>query len=607
MESAINEPVRYTGTEQPDKHHYDGGLRHAIGVHRYQAMRAVRMPHSDGQEQGWTYNHQPYLAYWNERFYLQYLSNPVSEHIAPGRTLLATSEDGREWSEPVVIFPVYELPEHGEEDDHVPAGFGAVMHQRMGFYTAPSGMLLTLGFYGICPTPMHSPNTGKGIGRVVRAVREDGLLGPIYFIRYNRHAGWNESNTSYPFYKTSQDAAFVEACEALLADKLMTMQWWEEDRAKDGFYTFEAPPEGLRAPSYYHRPDGTVVALWKQQYAALSSDEGRTWTPIVKCPTLMECFAKTWGQRTADGKYALVYGHSATRRNRFPMVVMTGSDGRDFDNMLCLESEVSPMRFTGQHKNLGSQYVRGIEEGNGTPPGSYLWNTWSMNKEDIWVCRTRLPVTGAVDEHVSDDFATPDTGSDLGMWSIYSPQWAPVRVVEFDGRKCLELRDEDPYDYALAERGFPASRKITVSLRVNMTDAGHGVPEIEVQDRHGVQPIRLRLEREWLIETESPTTKPVRFLPGEWCDLTIRLDCENQTYGLAINGVWIRNHAGFGREVESLERLVVRTGSWRQDVRLTFLDGEPRNPGYCQEDRPGADAKVPLTRLLIDYVKTVAD
>ena len=59
--------------------------------------------------------------------------------------------------------------------------------------------------------------------------------------------------------------------------------------------------------------------------AALSADEGRTWSPIVKTPTILETFAKTWGQRTKDGRYALVYPHALNRRNRFPMVVMTGS------------------------------------------------------------------------------------------------------------------------------------------------------------------------------------------------------------------------------------------------------------------------------------------
>ncbi len=44
---------------------------------------------------------------------------------------------------------------------------------------------------------------------LVREIREDGSFGPIYFIRYNRHAGWDESNTGYPFYKKSEDKGFV--------------------------------------------------------------------------------------------------------------------------------------------------------------------------------------------------------------------------------------------------------------------------------------------------------------------------------------------------------------------------------------------------------------
>jgi hypothetical protein len=45
------------------------------------------------------------LAYWNNSFYLEYLSNPVGEHVAPGQTLVQTSKDGYNWSKPVVIFP----------------------------------------------------------------------------------------------------------------------------------------------------------------------------------------------------------------------------------------------------------------------------------------------------------------------------------------------------------------------------------------------------------------------------------------------------------------------------------------------------------------------
>jgi hypothetical protein len=87
-----------------------------------------------------------------------------------------------------------------------------MMHQRMGFYIAPNQRLLVLAFYGHTEDPFHE----GGIGRVVREAYKDGTFGPIYFIRYSSHTKWNETNTSFPFHKTSDDKGFVEACDALL-------------------------------------------------------------------------------------------------------------------------------------------------------------------------------------------------------------------------------------------------------------------------------------------------------------------------------------------------------------------------------------------------------
>ena len=81
---SAKEPVKYIGAKQTDKHYFHGGLRHAVGVHRYQALRANReYPPEVGSEAGWTYNHQPNLAYWNDLFYLHYMSNRVEEHLPP--------------------------------------------------------------------------------------------------------------------------------------------------------------------------------------------------------------------------------------------------------------------------------------------------------------------------------------------------------------------------------------------------------------------------------------------------------------------------------------------------------------------------------------------
>ena len=103
IEKWAAEPVKYVGTRQTDKGFFDGAIPHAVGTHSYQAFRANRTNPSEPGATGWTYNHQPYLSYWKGRFYFQYLSNLVSEHEAPGRTLLMISEDGRKWTDPKAV------------------------------------------------------------------------------------------------------------------------------------------------------------------------------------------------------------------------------------------------------------------------------------------------------------------------------------------------------------------------------------------------------------------------------------------------------------------------------------------------------------------------
>ncbi len=94
-EESAREPIRYIGDRVPDPYYFDGKLPHAVGVHHYQVYRADRSRPLPGDDVGWTYNHQPYLAYWNDTFYLQYLSNLYQEHGPPGKTQIVTSKDGR--------------------------------------------------------------------------------------------------------------------------------------------------------------------------------------------------------------------------------------------------------------------------------------------------------------------------------------------------------------------------------------------------------------------------------------------------------------------------------------------------------------------------------
>ena len=321
LTAAAQEGVYYTGKTLSNVDYHHGQLAPAIGVHNIQVLRVNREHSGSNEALGWTYNHQPMLCYWNNRFYMEYLSNPVGEHVAPGRTLLMTSKDGYNWTSPTVIFPEYKVPDGTTKPNFpgVAKDLMAVMHQRMGFYVSKKNRLLVLGFYGIAFDAKDDPNDGNGIGRAVREVLSNGKFGPIYFIRYN-HA-FNESNTSYPFYTKSKDKGFVEACNELLANPLMMQQWNEEADRNDPLIPIQ---KDYKAFNFYHLPDGRVVGLWKFALTTISPDGGKTW-PVMpqRGKGFVNSNGKIWGQRTSDGRYATVYNPS---EYRWPLAISTSDD-----------------------------------------------------------------------------------------------------------------------------------------------------------------------------------------------------------------------------------------------------------------------------------------
>lgn len=370
LSADAQDTVRYTGTTLVNADYHHGQLTPVVGVHNIQTFRANREHPELAENFGWTYNHAPMLAYWNNKFYVEYLSDKVGESIPPGQTLLQSSSDGYNWSKPDVIFPIYRIADGTTKASRtdVAKDLDAVMHQRMGFYVSTKNIFLVLGFYAISFDAKDDPNDGHGIGRAVREIKPDGQYGPIYFIHYN--PGYSEQNTKYPFYTKSKNKAFVAACKELLANKLMTQQWNEEADRKDPLITLQ---KQYKAFSYYHLPDGRVVGLWKNALTAISNDNGKTWPENAsRAPGFVNSNAKIWGQKTADGNYATVYNPS---EYRWPLAISTSKNGLDYTNLLLLNGEITPMRYGGNYKSYGPQYVRGIIEGNGKPSDGKLWVT----------------------------------------------------------------------------------------------------------------------------------------------------------------------------------------------------------------------------------------
>ena len=256
--------IRYAGDESPNLVFHDGGLRPAVGTWNVQVVRANRAHPECAEGVGNTYNHAPNITWWQGKFYLAYLSNPVHEHLGAGQTFLCTSPDALHWSKPQVLFPPYPLDlslDNGPHADLFEEGEAyACMHQRMNFYISKDGRLLALGFYGLSPEVFTMPCVGNGIGRAVREIYADGSFGPIYMALYSTRCGYNRETCRFPYYQDSPDAGFVAAVDELLADNLTVLQWWEENRdypAEDFF----AIRGGGEAFNYYQLPDGRLVGL----------------------------------------------------------------------------------------------------------------------------------------------------------------------------------------------------------------------------------------------------------------------------------------------------------------------------------------------------------
>lgn len=552
----ISQQVYYSGKTISDPYRHDGGLSPVIGVHNIQIMRADREhPDASRNIMSWTYNHQPMMAYWKGRFWVHYLSDPQSEHVPPSQTFFQTSIDGYQWSSPATLFPDY-----GND-------MMAVMHQRVGWYVSSKKTgekLLAIGSYGLCPTPKSDPNDGNGIGRVVREVKEDGTLGPIYFLYLNKGVSPSlpkgegvlitEKKIIWPLYTKSKDRRFREACDEIMSSPLYWMQFVEECDRNDP----RLPLKNVyKAFSYYTLPDdNTIVGLWKHALTSQSHDGGKTWTePVARARGFVNSNAKIWGQRLSDGSYATVYNPA---EYRWPLAVSTSVDGIEYTTLSLVQGEISPMRYGGNYKSYGPQYVRGILPGNGTPPDGNMWVSYSMNKEDMWVARIPVPLRTVSLSEANDNFSNAKT---LDLWNINSLILAPVGIEN----GWLSLADEDPYDYARAERVIPATRRLSVSFDVKAMQNDHGMLQMDFLDEKGSPCSRLQWQPDGnlMVKVGARYNNVLKgYEAGRAYHLQVDVDLDARNVTIWVDGKKVGPRMLFA-PVGKITRIAFRTGEQR--------------------------------------------
>lgn len=599
----------YSGLVHPNSDYHHGQIKPTKGVKNYQVARANRSGGDDGSY--CTYKHASDIAYFEGHYYVHYLVNPADEHTKPGFSILTRSNDGIIWDHFDVSFPVYNIPDctitdYKGQTHHLNDQTDVYMHQRMSFYQSPTtGRMLISGFYGWSPHPWMTNWDNYGIGRVVRELHPNGSLGPIYFIAPNWQAGWKTEQLQYPLYDTSTDLSFISLCKELLADRLFTQQWAEENGDKSDIIQIKHPVGSTyQAFTWYHIDEQTIIGLWKHALVARSDDNGASWSDVKRSPSLVMSGQKVWAERTTDGGFAMVYNPTLETQHRYPLCVTTSKDGLNFSDMRLVHGEVSPMRFKGFWKDMGPQYVRGISEGNALPPDGDLWLSYSVNKEDIWVSRVPVPIVG--DEHEAQFTESFADAAVLDNWNIYSPVWAPVRLEE----TVLRLRDSDRYDYARVERLLKTSKNLRFDLRLSLHQVTGSNLQIELLNAKGIVALRLVFRPDGMIYARTVTEIPVAsYEAGCIYDLSVDVDCEAFTYTLSINGDPICDEQGsvkrwlFMSAVNDVCRLSLRTGDARHAHSLDYdPEGKPEEP-LPLADVPETEAIYDIHALSVDARK----
>ena len=551
--------VHYTGKTLSNPNRHDGGLSPVVGVHNIQILRANREHPSEANGQGWTYNHQPMMAYWNDQFYVHYLCDPKDEHVPPSHTMLQTSKDGYTWSNPQVLFPEVQVPEGFQKPNRPEKAHDliAIMHQRVGWYVSKSGQLWALGNYGVAFDKKDDPNDGNGLGRVIREVKKDGTLGPIYYIyrNYSFYSNYRDYKGMFPFY-TKAPKDVKQACEEILANPRYRMQWVEEADRNDPLIPLN---KEYKAYCDYTLPDGQIAALWKHALTSTSADGGLTWAqPVERAKGFVNSNAKIWGQRLTDGTYATVYNPS---EYRWPLAISLSKDGYEYVTLNLVQGEVPPMRYGGNYKSYGPQYVRGIQEGNGTPKDSDLWVAYSMNKEDMWVAHIPVPVQTEAHCHADGTEFTVGKISDIATWNIYSPVYAPVSLN--DG--WLMLNDSDPFDYARVERKIPATKELKVCFDLKASQNNTGLLQIEFLDAHGTACSRIELTDEGIMRCKGGARYGSlgKYEANKTYRIEAVLSVAKRMTEVYIDGKKAGQRMFFA-PVESIERVMFRTGSERR-------------------------------------------
>ena len=340
---------------------FDATNLRTLGLQTVHGMHTLLYQASDS---GYKFCHHPNLVVFQNQLYCMW-SNGLEHEDAPGqRILYSRSADGVTWTKPEL------LTDHRQgKGICVAAGFHVAPNHLVAYYTATGG-------------ENFHPDTS-----LMARTSLDGKT-------------WSQP-------RRITGGFFIEAPQRLAGDRLlfagehvgdsratlrMRLLYTDDHRGIEDFQAVAIQPRELKVygytePSFFLRPDGTVVATLRNYsgflHATVSTDNGETWSPVAQT-NFPDSTARTSAGNLPDGTAFIINNSMPKKFDRSLLTIALSQDGESFDSAWLVRGEPTEMRYEGRSKLNGWQYP------HATVWKDALYVAYSINKEDVALTRIAL-------------------------------------------------------------------------------------------------------------------------------------------------------------------------------------------------------------------------
>lgn len=343
------------------------------------------------------YSHHPHITFHGGRLFAMW-SNHLQDEDCPGQRVFMrfATDFGRTWiptleEMPTELFP--SLDAWKFEEDSVTEG--NLTGTANGFAVIHDGEL-----YAVNEVLPSIRMQDKGFGRLVRRIHDNGALGEVFWLKKNPPP----ARPGFPAYPGLNEPAFVEPgalIQAYLGDAARRhLPTWDFKGPRNTSTELDpflpgSPADGHRLcepTTSFALADGRRAMFWRdlgmngrpsfRLYLSYSVDNGQHWTAPVETDFRDACSRPCAGNLPTGTVFVV----NNAGPDRQVLTLSLARDGMNFAECRVIRWGETAPRFLGMYKGCGYAYPHACVA------GSDLFVIYSVNKEDIELCRIPLGV-----------------------------------------------------------------------------------------------------------------------------------------------------------------------------------------------------------------------